>query len=507
MQRVVTILTHPRTIGVLVLCIALLGVIHRRLTHRSLTLPPGPPPDSWVFGNKIPKTFAYRKFEEWAKTYGPVFTLRQGLTNIIVVGRYQAAVDIMEHEGAALVDRPLSISAGETLSGGMRVLLTPAGERLRKMRKALHAHLAPKIVQSYIPVLTRSAKEHILDILDNPDLHQAHAKRYSASVVMALAYGKSSGKHDDPDVAAVNRCLNRLGVALRPGAWQVDVYPFLRYVPGYLDELKEGHKEELSLFKKYLSDVKRQMERNEPIPESFGKYLLEHQSELGLSEDETAYLAGALFGAGSDTTASAISIAVLAAARYPAAARRVQEELDRVVGRSRPPVHRDCESLQQLQAFVLETFRWRPVSAGGFAHKATNDIIWKNYVIPKGATVIGNTWAIGRDPAIFPDPETFDPQRWLRSDGTLREDHKSYPFGFGRRVCPGQHVAMASVLLNTALIQWAFTIYSDPKHPIDDLAFNQSANTHPLPFKVRFEPRAAPTQEGIRDMMEDYGDL
>ena len=80
---------------------------------------------------------AYRKFEEWTQQYGPVFSLRQGRTTVIVVGRMQAAVDIMEREGAALLDRPLSISAGETLSGGMRVLLTPAGERFKKMRRCV----------------------------------------------------------------------------------------------------------------------------------------------------------------------------------------------------------------------------------------------------------------------------------------------------------------------------------------------------------------------------------
>ncbi len=52
-----------------------------------------------------------------------------------MVGRVQAAMDIMEKEGAFLVDRPASIAAGETLSGGMRVLLTPAGERFKKLRR------------------------------------------------------------------------------------------------------------------------------------------------------------------------------------------------------------------------------------------------------------------------------------------------------------------------------------------------------------------------------------
>ena len=52
-----------------------------------------------------------------------------------MIGRLQAAIDIMEKEGAYLADRPQNISAGETLSGGMRVLLTPAGERFKKMRR------------------------------------------------------------------------------------------------------------------------------------------------------------------------------------------------------------------------------------------------------------------------------------------------------------------------------------------------------------------------------------
>jgi cytochrome P450 len=51
--------------------------------------------------------------------------------------------------------------------------------------------------------------------------------------------------------------------------------------------------------------------------------------------------------------------------------------------------------------------------------------------------------AIGRDPEYFPDPEQFNPQRWLTEDGKIKEELKSFPFGFGRRVCPGQYMATA----------------------------------------------------------------
>ena len=62
-----------------------------------------------------------------------------------------------------------------------------------------------------------------------------------------------------------------------------------------------------------------------------------------------------------------------------------------------------------------------------------------------------------------------------------------------------------SVFINTVLMQWAFKIKSDPSSPIDELAFTESANTHPMPFKVIFEPRVTRTLEGVRELMEDYG--
>lgn len=182
---------------------------------------------------------------------------------------------------------------------------------------------------------------------------------------MALAYGKHPKSYADPEVVAVNRCLTRLGDTLRPGVWKVEAYPFLRYIPGYLAELHAGHTEELALFKSQLSELRRKADAGEELPPSFGKYLLERQAELELSESEMAYLAGSMFGAGSDTTASAISIAVMAAALHPHAQAAVQKELDAVVGRERAPGMGDEGALPQTMAFVLEGFRWRPVSAGG----------------------------------------------------------------------------------------------------------------------------------------------
>lgn len=177
----------------------------------------------------------------------------------------------MEKHGADLTDRPTSIAAGETLSGGMRILLIRSGENFKKLRKALQSHLQPKSVASYHPVLTQTARQHMFDIINEHNTtssgsksfvssrHQDHARRYAAAVVMALAYGKVPISYEDPEVQAVNRCLTRLGYAMRPGAWKVDIFPFLKYIPGYLNELKAGHREELALFKGQLQEVREKM--------------------------------------------------------------------------------------------------------------------------------------------------------------------------------------------------------------------------------------------------------
>lgn len=81
----------------------------------------------------------------------------------------------------------------------------------------------------------------------------------------------------------------------------------------------------------------------------FGKYIIEHQEDLGLSENEAAYLAASMFGAGSDTSAAAISIAVMAAACYPEAQRWVQEELDQALGKGRGAFYH----LSRYQALIL----------------------------------------------------------------------------------------------------------------------------------------------------------
>ncbi|KAJ8593053.1 hypothetical protein M405DRAFT_700529, partial [Rhizopogon salebrosus TDB-379] len=108
------------------------------------------------------------QYAKWTEEYGPVFSLRQGPRVFIIIGRHQAAVDIMEKEGASLIDRPSSIAAGDILSGGLR-LVTGSGEMVRRLRsRVYHAGLQPKVAETYEPTQTKHAKNVVLDILNDP---------------------------------------------------------------------------------------------------------------------------------------------------------------------------------------------------------------------------------------------------------------------------------------------------------------------------------------------------
>jgi len=77
---------------------------------------------------------------------------------------------------------------------------------------------------------------------------------------MSITYGKTTPTaYSDPEVVAVNYCLSRFGEAIRPGAYLVDTYPILKYIPGYLTQLKKWHQEELALYQGQLNLVREQM--------------------------------------------------------------------------------------------------------------------------------------------------------------------------------------------------------------------------------------------------------
>ena len=119
----------------------------------------------------------------------------------------------------------------------------------------------------------------------------------------------------------------------------------------------------------------------------------------------------------------------------PKAMKKAQEELDRVVGKGELPDFSHKDNLPYIDALVKEVLRWSPPLPVAFPTRAMQDDVYRGYLIPKGATVIQNIWAVFRDPNVYPNPEAFNPDRFLE-DGKLDPvvfNPEDRVFGTGRR--------------------------------------------------------------------------
>ncbi|KIL71215.1 hypothetical protein M378DRAFT_154710 [Amanita muscaria Koide BX008] len=189
---------------------------------------------------------------------------------------------------------------------------------------------------------------------------------------------------------------------------------------------------------------------------------------------------------------------------HPDTQKKAQEEIDCVIGKDRLPTLDDRPSLPYVEAVYREVLRWRPVTPLGFPHSADEEDIYKDLYIPKGAIVIPNVWAITRNEERYPEPELFRPERYFTEEGILNKDSLSYVFGFGRRICPGRHLADASVWLMIASVLATFNISkARDEHgneiDVDDQAFTDSLAMHPLPFKCSITPRSQQAESLVRE--------
>jgi hypothetical protein len=129
------------------------------------------------------------------------------------------------------------------------------------------------------------------------------------------------------------------------------------------------------------------------------------------------------------------------------------------------------DNLPRVRAVAKETLRWRPVTAGGLPHMLIKDDTYKlpngtEVFLEAGTVVHPVQWAIHREAKLYPDPESFKPERWLEPGWpTYKEPLTKFPnlqnfsaFGFGRRICPGLNIAERSLYILISRIAWSANI-------------------------------------------------
>ncbi|GJZ11314.1 cytochrome P450 [Tanacetum coccineum] len=144
-----------------------------------------------------------------------------------------------------------------------------------------------------------------------------------------------------------------------------------------------------------------------------------------------------LFIAGTDTVVSTIEWAMAELLKNKEIMDKVQEELKREIN-SNSIMEYDFSHLTYFNAFIKETLRLHPVVPLLLPRRAVEACEVMNYTIPQNSQIWVNVWAIGRDPKVWEDPNTFKPERFIGSHLDFTgHDYEFIPFGGGRRMCPG----------------------------------------------------------------------
>ncbi|KAI5889194.1 cytochrome P450 [Schizophyllum commune H4-8] len=447
-----------------------------RAGSRERGLPPGPP-TSPVLGNilQVPTKDVFQRFTEWAREFGEIFSLKVGPSTIVVLSSPAALRDVLDKQSAYTSDRPPHPIADvsfirfiESHDYQIASNIVADADRWRGLRKVAQTLLASTVVKHYLPLQEAESTQLVFDVLNSPDNFFDHIQRFSNSIVTAIIFGKRVPRLETPSAVAITEITTLWDHFLGPGATPpVDAFPFLLWIPDFLapwmQQAKKIRKMQRALYLQFFDECQQRVDANDG--EFFMANVIRDKASHGLGRDQMSLLAGSMYEAGSETSALFLQALVILLATHPEVQRKAQAELDSVVGQGRLPVYEDGEKLPYVRAIVQETHRLKTLVPMSLPHRAIRNVHYKGYLIPEGATIFGNLYAIYHDPELFENPERFNPDRYLLTEhgtkpGVDDSDFKaSFVFGTGRRICPGMHLAPTTAILAAMKLLWAFEFH------------------------------------------------
>ncbi|QRV84776.1 cytochrome P450 family protein [Ceratobasidium sp. AG-Ba] len=501
--------------------------LSQRLPQSRAPLPPGPP--RWpLIGSllSLPRDEPnWKTFIRWGAEFKSdiIFVPVPG-QSLVVLNSHKAAIEVLERRSALYSSRPRFVMGGELVGWNQILGLRPYGDDFHRTRRLLHDGLSIKAMQTWQPSQEREALKFVQRLLDTPEDFLAHIRQTAGATVVKITYGHTVIDASDQYIRAAERAMRSISAVVTPGAFMVDIFPWLRYVPWapFKKLAAESRKYVTDLADVPMEYVRKQMSIGGE--QSLASKWLETPSDKEDHEYIVKWAAASLYAGGADTTVSAMLTFIVAMLHNPSVQLKAQSEISDLLP-NRLPSFSDRENLPYVEAVYQEVLRWQPVTPLGVAHTYTGDKsdAYNGMRIPVGSMVISNIWAMLHDPSTYKDPERFNPERFLGPEPEYNPE--KIAFGFGRRICPGINVAHSSLWISIALMLAAFNIVpivdDDGKEVLPSLEYsNETVRqvcygmcnayaflthlsvywfSYPPPFKCNITPRS----DRIRQMVEE----
>lgn len=488
--------------------LAIVVIVGNLSKKRRSPLPPGPP-GHWLWGNVAEMNTLHRAVKaatEWKRQYGDIVCLKTMSSTTIIINDERLVMELLEKRASETSDRARNVFVRELMGWETSTVLHRHNHRHRQLRKTMALVLQQSQARTYSSLHSSNLLLFLRALAKTPENYMHHIDDSAARFIMNLAYGHDIVEND-PLVAAVRAGQIYMEDGLATHRW-VNSLPFLRYYPSWApggefqNVAREGLQRRLEYANVPFDTVMDAIRKNTLVQPSFTSRLLEQKGGADASEEDIDLIkwsAASLFGGGTATTVSIMSTLLFLLVLHPDVTKTAQEEIDRVIGRDRLPTVHDRGSLPFVEAVLQEAMRYYPVVPLCIPHSTNQDIEFNGYLMPKGCSIEPNLWAILHDAETYPDPHIFRPERYLQENP--EPDPRKYIFGFGRRVCPGIHVAYDSTFINCAglLSVFEFAASSELLKSVAAVGgrdspgmwklFNSSKIVRPKPFKCTIHPR------------------
>jgi len=224
--------------------------------------------------------------------YGNV-TFFHGLgQKILVINTRQAAEDLLAHK-TATAGRPKLTMCGELCGWDTSIILRQPSKEFREMRKAINSVVGKMSIEGRsIPMSAIGA--YLKKLLGEPERFLEHNRWLTGGIMLNLAYGYKPQPDNDPLIGAVEAAIAEFAELIEPGAWSVDMFPFLKYIPAWFPGasfqrkavLYRASTENLSI--KPWNMVKKAMQHGTARP-SLCTDLIAETQDRALSPEEELY--------------------------------------------------------------------------------------------------------------------------------------------------------------------------------------------------------------------------